>query len=140
MIVGVNVCLDYARCRTGVVRGCLPRAVEEFYCAEFLQRHTAPVGGRSLRLQDRVRSPHQTDRTAHEVARPYFVPAGADTADENGRDKQQRWAAWSPPLRVPSGTDPQPTPLCLFLNRPFLLQHTRLVEGLTIQSFITQQY
>ena len=51
IILGVNIGVSDARGGAGMIRCSAPRAFDQFDCAEFLNRNTAPVGRGTDRLK-----------------------------------------------------------------------------------------
>jgi len=48
LILGVNIGVDNAGCRTGVIWGGPPRILQQFDLAQFLQGHATPILGEPI--------------------------------------------------------------------------------------------
>jgi hypothetical protein len=57
MILGIDVHVDYAACRAGVIRGCPPGPTYPFHPAQFFQRNASPVLRRSRRTESSLAFP-----------------------------------------------------------------------------------
>jgi hypothetical protein len=95
IIFDVNIGLDHARARSGMIWCCAPSVIQQLHPAEFLEHYTAPVGRRAhgLKTAPAVATILVTDHSQLSVR----IPAQSMRAKQAPPSLVDRFD-WFPPL------------------------------------------